>query len=121
MSSMYLLMAGAGALLLMVMLGVVVLIARHLDGSNKAGKQDFDAKLDELAGKVSQVARNRDTPRWLATTLASLGAGSDEGRKNASQTGPSPEERKQIKNAMTGLAIAGGVIMLVVGILTGNG
>lgn len=121
MSSMYLLWAAAGALLLMVMLGVVVLIARHLDGSNKTGKQDFDAKLDELAGRVSQVARSRDTPRWLSTTLASLGAGSDDDRKNGSKAGPSPEERKQIKNAMTGLAIAGGVIMLVIGILTGNG
>lgn len=121
MSSTYLLWGAASALLLMVMLGVVVLIARHLDGSHKAGKQDFDAKLDALAGKVSQVARSRDTPRWLSTTLTSLGAGSEDDRKNASKAGPSPEERKQIKNAMTGLAIAGGVIMVVVGIVTGNG
>jgi hypothetical protein len=120
-SSVLLLWVAAAALLLMVMLGVVVLIARHLDGSNKTGKQDLDAKLAELAARVSQVARSRDTPRWLSTTLASLGAASDDDRKNGSKTGPSPEERKQIKNAMTGLAIAGGVIMLVIGILTGNG
>jgi hypothetical protein len=118
---MYLLWVVAGALLLMVMLGVVVLIARHLDGSNQAGKQQLDAKMTELAARAAKVAKSRDTPRWLSTALTSMGAGLGDEKEGAPSTGPSSDEQKQMKTTMTGLAIAGGVIMLIVGIVTGNG
>jgi hypothetical protein len=118
---MYLLWASAGALLLMVMLGVVVLIARHLDGSNQAGKQQLDAKMTELAARAAKVAKSRDTPRWLSTALTSMGAGLGDEREGKPSTGPSSDEQKQMKATMTGLAIAGGVIMVIVGIVTGNG
>jgi len=117
MTSATLLLVAGGALAVMIGLLVVLIVARSLDGSSGAGA----AKLSEQIEKATTTlqAAGRSASKWspgpLGITLAALTSQSGENNK------ATDDERKGIKQFITGLAVAGGLIALIVGIITGDG
>ena len=108
MTSLTLQMIAGGSLALLAMLLGVVALARKLEGVSNAGRTDAPAPAeDESAGS-------------LAATLATLAAHTGvSGAKAARQD--TPEKASTAKQLITGLAIAGGLIALVMGIIAGDG
>lgn len=112
-----------GALAVLVGMLVVLIVARSLDGSQAASRAEFAAKLNALATKASKTSTSNSSG-WvsgiMAQSLTALAAasqtGKDEDTKQAATDG-----QKQIKQLITGLAIAGGVILAIVGAIMGDG
>lgn len=111
----------AGALALMVSLMVIVGVARSLDGSGKTNTHQFAQKMAELSKRASKHADSgaSGVSGQLARTFISMAAAATDKAKDGDSGEARPTDK--VKNTMTGLAVAGGIIMLIVGILAGDG
>lgn len=114
-----------GVLALLIGMMVVLSVARSLDGSKQQERENFAAKMNALAAKATQHGQASAGTGWVSgavakslSTLATASKSTDDDPETAKST---TESRKQIKALFTGLAIAGGLIMLVVGIIKGDG
>jgi hypothetical protein len=114
-----------GVLALLIGMMVVLSVARSLDGSKQQERENFAAKMNALAAKATQHGQASAGTGWVSgavakslSTLATASKSTDDDPETAEST---TESRKQIKALFTGLAIAGGLIMLVVGIIKGDG
>jgi hypothetical protein len=114
-----------GVLALLIGMMVVLSVARSLDGSKEEGRNHFAATLTALATKATQPGQASAGTGWVSSaiarslsTLATASQSSDDDPETARATNDS---RKQIKALFTGIAVAGGIIMLIVGIITGDG
>lgn len=114
-----------GALAVLVGMLVVLVIARTLDGSHDDSQRQFADKISALAGKARTSGYLQSAPTWLTgtvvSTLTSLADASKDTRGDPKATDAAEAGRKQLQAMLTGLAVAGGVIMLIVGIITGDG
>ncbi len=114
-----------GVLALLIGMMVVLSVARSLDGSKQQEREKFAAKMNALAAKATQHGQVSAGTGWVSgavakslLTLATASKSTDDDPETGQST---TESRKQIKALFTGLAIAGGLIMLVVSIITGDG
>ena len=105
MNALTLLLIAAGALALLAMLLGVVALARTLDGATDTAKTDAPEPPPKPHGGS------------LSATLATLAAHA--GAQSANQD--KPEKSSSAKQVITGMAIAAGVLMLIVGIIAGDG
>lgn len=121
MNTIALLWIAAGALALMVSLLTIVGVARSLDGSKKESGRQFAQKMASLAERASRHADSRTggASSQLARTFVSMAAAATDKAKAEIAGDSKPGDK--MKNTLTGFAVAGGVIMLVVGILAGDG
>lgn len=114
-----------GALAVLVGMTVVLIVARTLDGSHDESQRQFANKLSELAGKAKDSAHLNSAPAWLSgavsETLTALADASKDTRGDPKEKEAAVAGRKQVQATLTGLAVAGGIIMLIVGIITGDG
>ena len=108
MTSLTLLMIAGGSLALLAMLLGVVGLARKLDRASGAG------------ARSAPTAKENESNSSLAATLATLAAHA--GVQGAKAITPDKSEKPSTaKQIVTGLAIAGGIIALVMGIIAGDG
>lgn len=117
MTSATLLLIAAGSLALMIGCIGILLVARKLDGSSGAGSAKLSGQIQKTTATLHAVSRSASkwSPGPLGAVLSALAAESDgAGKKPA-------EDNRTVKQIITGLAIAGGVIALVMGIIAGDG
>ena len=110
-----------GVLALLMGMMVVLSVARSLDGSKEARRVKLEAKIDALTSRALQHSGTGWLSGGVSATLAALAAASADAKRDSDAQKPETDGRKQVKALLTGLAIAGGVIMLIVGIITGDG
>lgn len=124
MTSLTLIWILCGLLALLVGMVVVLVVARSLDGSQADKQQALAQKLSELAQKAARDGNTGNASSWtsgvFAQAISSLAA-SAQGDDDQKAKTPDSDSQKQTKALFTGLAIAGGIIMLIVGIVTGDG
>ncbi len=106
MTSLTLLLIAGGSLALLAMLLGVVALAR---------------KLEQASGKANApTAEEKQSDGSLAATLTTLAAHA--GVQGAKAITPGKSEKPSTaKQIVTGLAIAGGIIALIMGIIAGDG
>ncbi len=125
MTSAVLIWVVGGALAVLAGMIVVLIVARTLDGSHDESQRQFANKLSELAGKAKDSAQLNSAPAWLSgavsETLTALADASKDTRGDPKEKEAAVAGRKQVQATLTGLAVAGGIIMLIVGIITGDG
>ncbi len=113
------------ALAALVGMMVVLIVARSLDGSEAESRRNFAEKMTGLAQKATRSSQSGSSSAWLsgavAQTLTALADASKDTRGKPEDKDAAIAGRKQLKALMTGLAIAGGVLTLIVGIITGDG
>jgi uncharacterized protein YneF (UPF0154 family) len=114
-----------GVLALLIGMMVVLSVARSLDGSKEEDRKNFAVTMTALATKATQHGQASAGTGWVSSavakslsTLATASKSPDDDPETARATSDS---RKQIKALFTGLAVAGGIIMLIVGIIKGDG
>lgn len=108
-----------GALVAMLMMLVVVMVARTLDRDKEVEKAAL-AKLFSTANEAASKVKGAAGLHVLAGPVAALIAATSTDHKGADET-EADAKKKQAKTGMTVLAIIGGVVMLIVGIITGDG
>lgn len=113
-----------GALATLAGMMVVVIVARTLDGSHDESQRQLAEKMTQLASKAKSGAQLQGAPAWLsgavAQTLTVLADASKAKHGNTNEQEAAASGRKQLKSTLTGFAIAGGAIMLIIGIITGD-
>ena len=128
MSDVMMLWIVCGVLAVLASMIVVLIVSRSLDGSREEANRKFAATMMDLAGRASRHGETSGGSGWsgsgwlsgaMAGTLTALASSATEGKGEAGK--PETDGRKQVKALLTGLAIAGGVIMLIIGIVTGDG
>ena len=114
-----------GVLAILAAMIVVLIVARTLDGSHDESQRQFADKISELAGKARDGGHLNGAPAWLSgavsETLTALADASKDTRGDPREKEAAEAGRKQLQATLTGIAIAGGVIMLIVGIIAGDG
>jgi hypothetical protein len=114
-----------GLLAVLVGMTVVLIVARSLDGSQAIKQDTFAAKLDELADKAAKQGKASGGSGWvsgvMAQSLATLATASRSGNDDPEIKEAASDSQKQIKSLITGLVIAGGVILAIIGALVGDG
>lgn len=106
-----------GVLVALMMMLVVVMVARTLDRDKQAEK-DAVARMVGMAKDAAAKHKNVMGLSAIAGPMAALIAASQSDEK---KDGEDAENPKQKKSLITGLAVAGGILMLIVGIITGDG
>jgi hypothetical protein len=107
-------LAGAAVTVLAMMLAVVGL-ARTLDRDTAAEKATV-GRIMEIASKMKGGAGLAAAAGPVVALLAHAQADS----KSEDESKPVDPRTKQMKAFLTGLAIAGGILMVIVGIITGD-
>lgn len=124
MTSVTLLWMVGGALAVLIIMLAVLIVARSLDGSQADNRDRFAAKMDALAAKAAKSGESSDGNGWVSGVLAqsfmTLATASRTGKDDETKQAAS-DSRKQIKALFTGLAIAGGIILAIVGAVVGDG
>ncbi len=114
-----------GVLAVLAGMLVVLIVARTLDGTPDESQRQFADKMSELAGKARNSGHSNGAPAWLSgavsETLTALADASKDTRGDPKERQAADAGRKQLQSTLTGLAIAGGVIMLIAGIIAGDG
>lgn len=112
-----------GALVVLVIMVAVLIVARSLDGSQTDSQEKFAAKLSQLATKTSKTSTSNSSG-WvsgiMAQSLEALAAASRTGKDEETRQAAT-DSQKQIKSFITGLVIAGGIILAIVGAIVGDG
>ena len=107
--------AAGGAVGVLAMMLLVVALARSLD-REAAGEKASLGKIMSIASRVKGRVGIAAAAGPVVALLAHAHsvAKSDDGSK------PVDPKTKQIRAAITGLAVAGGILMVIVGIITGK-
>lgn len=117
MTSATLLLIAAGSLALMIGCIAILLVARNLDGSSGAGSAKLSEQIEKTTATLHAVSRSASkwSPGPLGAALSALAAESGDASKKPT------EDNKTVKQIITGIAIAGGIIALVIGVIAGDG
>lgn len=107
-----------GSLALLVIMGVIVIVARKLERASAA-----EAEVQPVRPARSQATPTTGQPdtasRWktgsLSAVLTALAA------QTGNQDTTPDNANKSVKRLITGFAVAGGVIALIMGIIAGDG
>ena len=114
-----------GVLAVLASMIVVLIVARSLDGSQAAGKQQFAAKLSELAQKATRDGQTGASPAWvskaLTETLTSFANASKDTRGDPAAKDAATAGQRQIKAMLAGLAVVGVIIAMIVKAIVGHG
>lgn len=116
MDAMLLLWLAGGAVAVMAMMLVVVGLARRLD-RDAAAEKASRGKIMDIASKMKGAGGLAAAAGPVVALLAHAHADS----KSEDENKTADPKRKQIRAFITGLAIAGGILMVIVGILTDKG
>ncbi|MEQ1779802.1 MAG: hypothetical protein ABMA14_00460 [Hyphomonadaceae bacterium] len=128
MSDVMMLWIVCGVLAVLASMIVVLIVSRSLDGSREEANRKFAATMMDLAGRASRHGETSGGSGWsgsgwlsgaMAGTLTALASSATEGKGEAGK--PETDGRKQIKAAITGIAVMGGILLAIVGILVGDG
>lgn len=123
MDSITLLWVLGGALVVLVIMMAVLIVARSLDGSQAERQEKFAARLSALAAKASKTSTSNSSG-WvsgiMAQSLTALATASRTGKDDETKQAAT-DSQKQIKSLITGLVIAGGIILAIVGAIVGDG
>ena len=125
MSEVMMLWSVCGLLAILASMIIVLIVARSLDGSQAAGKQQFAAKLSELAQKATRDGQAGASPAWvskaLTETLTTFANASKDTRGDPALRDAATAGQKQIKAMLTGIAVVGVIIAMIVKAIVGNG
>ena len=108
-----------GVLVALVMMLVIVMIARALERDRQAETAAV-ARMIDMAKDAAAKHKNLAGLAAVTGPIAALIAASQSNEKKEGESADTPKQ-KQMKSLMTGLAVAGGLLMLIVGIITGDG
>jgi hypothetical protein len=116
MTAVTLLLIAGGALALMIGLLVVLIVARKLDGASGGGA-NLSGQIEKAAATLQATGRgiSKLSPGPLGAALSALAARAGDDSKTSTGEG------KTAKQIFTGMAIVGGIIALVMGIIAGDG
>lgn len=106
-----------GAVAVLAMMLVVVGLARGLDRDGAAAEKATVSKIMDIASRMKGAGGIAAAAGPVVALLAHAHADS----KSEDENKPVDPKTKQIRAFITGLAIAGGILMVIVGILTDKG
>jgi hypothetical protein len=116
MDAMLILWLAGGAVAVMAMMLVVVGLARRLDRDAATEKASL-GKIMDIASKMKGAGGLAAAAGPVVALLAHAHADS----KSKDENKTADPKTRQIRAIITGLAIAGGILMVIVGILTDKG